>query len=186
MKNIRAARRYATAFLDVAEERHVVDEVAKDLEMVGATLRASRDLRLLMASPVISGARKQAALRELFGKRTGGELQLFIDLLIRKQRETLLPEIVDAFLILRDERAGIVNAEVTTAVQITAAQEEALKHALGLYTGKVVRVRLMCDAALRGGLVAKIGDRVLDGCVRHQLEKLHRRFVEGVARQHRA
>jgi F-type H+-transporting ATPase subunit delta len=177
MKNIKAARRYAMALMAVAEERRVTDAVATDLEAVGRVLAGSRDLRLLVASPVISAGKKLAVFREIFGARTGKETLEFLALLIRKQREALLPAVVEEFLALRDTRANIVNVDVTAAVDLSTSQQTALTGALERRTGKQVRLRLSKDPAIAGGLVVKIGDTVLDGSVRHQLARIRRRFV---------
>jgi len=181
MKNIKAARRYAVALLSVTDERRVVDAVAKDLELVGNTFRVSRDLRMLVASPVISRLKKEAVFRELFAGRIGTETQQFLILLIRKQREALLPAVAEEYLALRDERENIVNVDVTAAVDLTPAQETALSGAMARRTGKQVRLRLSRDPAITGGLVVKIGDTVLDDSVRHQLARIRRRFVEASA-----
>jgi F-type H+-transporting ATPase subunit delta len=177
MKNIKAARRYAMALMAVAGERGVIDAVARDLEAVGQVLRVSRELRVLVASPIVYAAKKEAVFRELFERRVGKETMQFLVLLIKKQREALLPEVVEAFLVLRDERENIVNVDVTAAVDLSPAQETALSGALERKTGKHVRLRLTRDPAITGGLVVKIGDTVLDGSVRHQLARIRRRFV---------
>jgi F-type H+-transporting ATPase subunit delta len=181
MKNLRAARRYAVALLSVAEERRVLESVAKDMESVARTLRASRELQVLVRSPIVTSPRKLAIFRELFSARIGAEAMQFVELLIRKQREALLPEVVEEFLALRDERTQIVNVDVTAAVEIASAQEKELKGVLERQTGKHVRMRVTQDPDIMGGLVVRIGDTVLDGSVRHQLEQLHRRFVEGAS-----
>lgn len=180
MKNLRAARRYAVALLEVAEERHALESVAKDMETVGEALRMSRELRVLVRSPIITSLRKVAIFKELFSTRVGAETMQFLELLIRKQRDALLPELVDEFLALRDERLKIVNVDVSAAVEIADAQQKDLQGVLERHTGKHVRLRITHDPGIVGGLVVKIGDTILDGSVRHQLEQLHRRFVEGV------
>jgi F-type H+-transporting ATPase subunit delta len=177
MKNIRAARRYAVAFFGVAEERGVIDRVAADFDIIGQTLRGSRELRLLLSSPVVSRPRKQAVFHALFDARVGKETGQFLQLLIQKQREALLPELVEEFFALRDARANIVNCDVVTAVPMTTAQEALLRQTLERMTGKGVRIRPTADPSIRGGMVVKIGDRVLDASVRQQLESLRRRFL---------
>ena len=141
MKNIKAARRYAVALLAVAQERGAVDAVAADLEAIGRILAGSRDLRLLVASPIITASRKQAVFRELFGKQVAKETLLFITLLTAKQREALLPAVVEEFLALRDARANVVNVDVTAAVDLTPAQATTLSGTLERQTGKQVRLR---------------------------------------------
>ena len=103
----------------------------------------------------------------------------FIDLVVAKQREKHLPEIIEQFSLLRDEKMGIVSIDVTSAVEFTPSQEKDLGRELERYTKKKVRVRITVDRAIRAGLVVRIGDTVLDASMRRQLELLKARFLEG-------
>ena len=103
----------------------------------------------------------------------------FIDLVIAKQREQHLPEIVEQFGILRDGKMGIVSIDVTSAVEFTPSQHTDLASELERYTKKKVRIRVTVDRAIRAGLVVRIGDTVLDASMRRQLELLKARFLEG-------
>jgi F-type H+-transporting ATPase subunit delta len=181
MKNQRVARRYAVALMEVTEEVKAVDSAALDLAMVGATIRGSRELQLLLASPVIPTVRKKRALKEIFGTRVGVLTMQILELLTTKGREGILPEVIEEFALLRDERAGVVTAEVTSAVDATKEQEEALRRRLEGSTGKTVRLRWRKDPAIRGGLVVRVGDTVLDASIRRQLERLRERLLFGDA-----
>jgi F-type H+-transporting ATPase subunit delta len=181
MKNARAARRYAKALMDVVDERHVVASVAGDLELVEQTLRESRELRRLLDSPVVTPARKKAIFRELFASKIGTETLAFLDLLFTKNREALLPAIVQEYAALSDQRDGIMNADVTTAVELAQPQQERLRAELERYTGKKIRIRAAIDRSLKGGWRVQIGDTVLDASVRRQMELLRQRFLEGGA-----
>ena len=76
-----------------------------------------------------------------------------------------------------DERTGIVEAEVRSAVALSPEQEERLRQQLAGYTGKIVKLRTSVDARIRGGMVARIGDTVFDGSLTTQLQRLHRRLA---------
>ena len=179
MKNLRVARRYAQALLETAGSKQAVEEVARDLESVAAVLNASRELRLLAGSPVVRPARKEAIFRELFGKRVGKGTMEFLAFVIARQREAHLAEIAEQFALLRDAKAGVVGVDVASAVALTAPQEEELTRALGRATGKTVRLRLSVDPSIRGGLLVRVGDTVLDASIRRQLELLKARFIQG-------
>ncbi len=179
MKRTRAARRYAMALMAVAEERNAVDRIAADIELIDATLRVSRDLKLLTVSPVVTPAKKKGAYHAVFADRVGGETMSFLDLLVSKEREALLPEIADQYSRLRDEREGIVRVDVTSAVELAVPQQQKLRERLEKYTGKKVRIRFELDGSLKGGLRVQIGDTVLDASVRRQLELLRAKFLEG-------
>lgn len=184
MRNTRVARRYALALLTAAEGQNIQDAVAVDLEFIGRLTRTTRDLRLLFASPVVSIPRKRAVLHTLFTGRVQPMTLSFIDLLTTKQREVLLPDIVEQFGVLRDLRLGIVNVDVTTAVDLTKEQHGALTKALEQHTQKKVRVRTVLDPTIKGGLRIRVGDTVLDATVMHKLERLHQRFTQGAVFTH--
>jgi F-type H+-transporting ATPase subunit delta len=179
MKNLRAARRYAVALMDEVKERPEFDAVASDLTLIGSMLRGSRELRLLLASPVISEQKKLRVFDALLRTRVSEATMTFIRLLISKQRGTILREIIEQFVLLRDAKLGIVQVDVQSAVGITASQQRTLQDWLDRYTRKKAQLRLAVMPELRGGLLVRIGDTVLDATVRRQLEILRDRFTTG-------
>jgi F-type H+-transporting ATPase subunit delta len=179
MKNVRVARRYARALMEIAEEQKVVDDVARDLTDIGASLATSHDLRVLLSSPVVREGKKKAVFRELWETRVNRTTMAFILLLTHKQREQVLGDVIGEYQALRDEKRGVVGADVRTAVAMSAAQEQDLGARLTRSTGKQVRIRLSVDPAIQGGLVVRLGDTVVDASVRRQLERLRERFRAG-------
>ncbi len=179
MKSIRVARRYAHALMEIAEEQKAADSVAADLAAIEADLKGSRELRLLLSSPVIHEGKKRAVFRELWETRVSRTTMAFVLLLTRKQREGVLPGVIEEFSVLHDQKRGVVGADVRTSVPISAAQERDLSAHLMRSTGKKIRLRTAVDPALRGGLVVRIGDTVVDASVRRQLERLRERFLSG-------
>jgi F-type H+-transporting ATPase subunit delta len=184
MRSTRVARRYAQALMSAAEERKILDATAADLAKIDAVIQGSRDFRLFLASPVISIPRKKSVLQDLFGATVKPETIAFLHLLVVKQREGQLAEIIGQFNALHDAQRGIANVDVTTAVELTAQQHKTLQQQLERWTGKTVRMRLAVDASIRGGLVARVGDTVLDASLSHQLERLRERFARGAALPH--
>jgi F-type H+-transporting ATPase subunit delta len=178
MKNVRVARRYAQALMAVAEEQKDTDRVAADLAIVAASLQHSRELRVLLSSPVVREGKKRAIFQDLWGAGISRSTMAFLVLLTRHHRERVLPEVIEEFHALRDEREGIVTADVRTAVPINGAQQREIGARLTRSTGKKVRLRAAVDPAIRGGLVVRIGDTVVDASVRHQLERLRERLLE--------
>jgi F-type H+-transporting ATPase subunit delta len=179
MKNSRVARRYAAALMDFAGGEKDLDGLAKDLGLIGGTLEASRELRLLVASPVVRPEKKGEVFAALFGKKIGKPAKAFLDLLVEKQREQHLAAIIEQFNSLRDEKMGVVNVHVTSAADLSSAQEKSLQKELGRITGKEVRLTTAVDASIRGGLLVRVGDTVLDASLRRQLEILRDRFLTG-------
>ncbi len=179
MSNLRAARRYAVALLDSAADPRALDATVADLTVVESAVRTSRELQLLLASPVIQAGKKSSIVTEIFGGKIGHATVEFLLLLINKHREHLLADIITQFQALRNERLGIVTIEVSSAVALSDAQQRALQARLGEYTKKNVQVRFTLDNAVKGGLVIRIGDTVLDASLRRQLDLLRERFVAG-------
>lgn len=179
MRTTRVARRYARALMMAAESANAVETIAADLEHIKTALVQSRPLRLFVASPIVSEERKRSVFREVFGPSVSETTLSFLHLLIEKQREDTLPEIIEQYLALRDERDGIVNVDVAAAVDLEPHQEQRLAVQLERYTQRKVRLRFSLDPTLRGGLLVKIGDTVLDATVQHQLERLRDRLAHG-------
>jgi len=163
----------------VAESTNAVETVAADLERIKAALAESRPLRLFVASPIVSEEKKRGVLREVFGTSVGETTLSFLNLVIEKHRENILPEIIEQYLALRDERYGIVNVDVVAAVELAPQQEQRLAEQLERSTRRKVRLRFSLDRTIRGGLLVKIGDTVLDATVRHQLERLRDQLAHG-------
>jgi F-type H+-transporting ATPase subunit delta len=146
---------------------------------MGTIIRGSRPLRRFLESPVVSRPRKKAVVKELFGASVAPAVLGFVNLLVDKQREGELPGIIEQFARLRDERLGIVGAEVASAVDLSSAQQEQIVRQLKQYTRKDVRLETRRDPSLRGGIIVRIGDTVLDASVRRQLERLRDQLVAG-------
>jgi F-type H+-transporting ATPase subunit delta len=158
---------------------NMIDAIAGDLEIIKKTLDGSRELRLFLVSPVVKAEKKTAVLRELFASRIGKVTMTLLELLTEKHREAILPEVIEQYGGLRDAKYGIVNVDVSSAVEISEQQEQNLSEKLEQYTKKKVRVRFALDSSLKGGMVVRIGDTVLDASVKRQLELMRERLTEG-------
>jgi F-type H+-transporting ATPase subunit delta len=178
MRNVRVARRYAQALMTVVEEAGILEQTAAEIQLIGQTVKESRELQLFLMSPIIPLLRKRTVMRALFASRVGTTTMAFLELLVTKQRERLLGDVADQFMALRDEKQGIVEVHVTSAVPMTSEQEQMLANEMRQFTQKAVRPRMYVDPRIRGGLIIRVGDTLLDGSVVHQLEILRGRFAE--------
>jgi F-type H+-transporting ATPase subunit delta len=177
MGNYRVAHRYGTALLQSAEEEHLLEQTALDAEMIAETVRASRELRLALASPVVEKGKKKRILDELFGKRLTPVTARFLDLLTEKDREGQLLDILDEFLHLLDERRGVLRVEVTSAVDLTEAEKAQLSKDLETRTGKSIVPTFRRDPTIIGGFIVRLDDSVIDASLTHQLTLLRERFL---------
>lgn len=169
------------ALMAAAEQQRSIESVSKDMELVGKVLNESRELRLFVASPIISPLKKRVVFDDLFGSRIGKETLTFIHLLTSKSREPVLQEIAEQFKLLHDEKLGVVTVEVRTSVEFNYGQEKELRAELERMTGRKVRLQFVIDSTIKGGIVIRIGDTVLDASVRRQLERIRERFVAAQA-----
>ena len=180
MSEFRAAYRYALALLGVAEEVKKLDVVSADLAALEKLAKDSREFLMFLKSPVVSSEKKKRMLSEILKGKVSDVTLKFVALLVMKGREGLLPAIIQQFMKLRDERLGILNVTARTAVAFNPEQEKQLIRNIEAATKKKVRLSYVIDDSLKGGFVVQHDDTVWDASVRHQLEVLRERFVEGV------
>lgn len=167
------AMRYASALLDLAEESGVTADVERDLGVFEGFLNESADLERLVKSPAFSAEEQLDALGALLGKAGITSLAAnFVKLAARNRRLFVLPDMIKAFRSLLAEKRGEQTAEVTSAVQLSDDHVAALKEALSASSGKSVNIAAKVDPALIGGLVVKVGSRMVDTSLRTKLNSL--------------
>ncbi len=179
MSNLRVANRYASALMALTNEQKKRNAIADDLLMVKTLIDSSRELRRALSSPIINKDKKKAILRGVFHKKVGELVQKYMDAVVDKGREDILHDILTQYFILRDEELGIVRVNVKTSVEFSSKQEKDLQKQLEVMTKKKVEVTFSVDNFLKGGFVARVGDTVLDGSIKRQLEILKRKLKEG-------
>jgi F-type H+-transporting ATPase subunit delta len=172
MSQVIASRRYATALMSAAEEGGFLDKAVEELKTIGEVLENSRELVHALRSPLIKGDKKAHILDELFKGSVSDKMMLFLHLISRKKRAGLLPEIISEFMLIIDEKNGVVNADVTSAVKLSPDQADSLVRKLSVSTGKQIRASMSVDEEMLGGVSVKIGDTIFDGSIRYQLQML--------------
>lgn len=172
MPTTKAARRYATAFLELAKERDEVKDLLEDIEFIHNTLEGSRELVLFLKSPIIRFDDKTQVLEKLFFDEINEPTRLFLKLLARKDRINLLDQIIRAFIEKYKEYAGIITVEVYVARELSDSQLESLHEELEQKTQKKVDMNITLDESLKGGMAIRIDDTVIDGTVKHKLDEL--------------
>ena len=167
------AERYAAALFDLADERRMFDEVASDLREIKAMLTQSADLMRLVRSPVLSRGDQGKAIMAL-AERAGlnSLVRDFLAVVARNRRLFAVPAMIEAYLAKLAERRGEVAAEVTAAQPLSEAQLGALSEQLRRTVGRRVTVDVRVDPALIGGMIVKVGSRMVDGSLRSRLRRL--------------
>jgi F-type H+-transporting ATPase subunit delta len=161
-------------------EKGSTEEVAEALRVFASLLDESKDLRRLVMSPVFSAEEQIKALDPvLAGAEIAGIAANFIRLVASKRRLFVLPEMIAAYRRLHDAAKGVVRADVTVAAPLAAHHESALRDALaGVTGGKAVELGVKVDPALIGGIVVKIGSRMLDASLKTKLNSIRTRMKE--------
>ena len=167
------AGRYASALLDLADDRKALDEVAADLKALRALIDESADLRRLLTSPIYSRAQQSKAIAAILEKAGIGELtKRFVLVVADNHRLFALPAMIEGYLAELARRRGEITAEVTSARSLSDGQQAALLDALRATVGSKVQLDLKVDPALIGGLVVKVGSRMIDSSLRSKLQRL--------------
>lgn len=167
------AERYAGALYDLAEEQKVLDQTADDLRGLATMLDESDDFRRLIRSPVISKEDQAGAANAVVEKAGATELvQRFIGAVAANRRLFALPTIITSFLDLLATRRGVVRAQVTSAQALSESQRQELSDALKASMGNEVSLDVQVNPALIGGLIVRVGSRMIDSSLKTKLERL--------------
>ena len=170
-----SAKRYAQAVFEIAREQNTFDQWLADLARL-ATLAEDPSFQLIMASPRVRIDQKTEILQE----RLEGVSPLarnLAQLLVVKGRVEIIPALLQECRRLVDTHRGVVHARVTTAVPLEPAAEEAVARQLAQLTGKQIVLTAEVDPRIVGGLVARLGDTLIDGSTRGRLENLRRELA---------
>ena len=173
------AGRYASALFELAEEQKQLAQVEQDLISFQELLNESEDLRRLVRSPVFSSDEQSAAISAVLERAgIGGLAANFLKLAARNRRLFAVPDMIRVFRAMCARARGEVEASVASAFPLQDGQVQALKDALKASVGKDVQVNLTVDPELLGGLVVKIGSRMIDSSLRTKLNSLKMRMKE--------
>lgn len=172
MSELTVLRRYAHALYQKAEQQDCIQAVDEDVDLLQQSLRETREFARLVESPAIPQDKKRDVFRALLDERVHPLTLRFLELLVEKDREMLLPELLDTYRALRDEQQGIVEVHASVPAPLDDAERNKLVQRLQTMTGKDIRLEVREIPDLIGGLVIRIGDRVYDGSVRQKLDNL--------------
>jgi F-type H+-transporting ATPase subunit delta len=171
-----SARRFAQAAFQIAEEADRFDEWQRDLDTIAEAFQ-NEDLTMLLNSPQVPVANKLKALEEVLGDGVDPLAKNLAGLLASRSAVSVVAGIRDHFGAMLDARKGVVRADVTTAVQLDEKQTARLAKTLSEVVGADVRVRSHVDSEVLGGMIARVGDKLIDGSVRTKLQELKREIA---------
>ena len=163
---------YAEALFAVARAEGPLAEIEDELFRVAQVVRGNDELRDKLADPHIPVAARGQVVFDLLDGKAQPATTTLVSLVVGNGRVRELPAIVDALVAMTAREANKEVAEVRSAIALTDDQKARLAEALGQATGKQVEVKVIIDPSIQGGVIAQVGDTVIDGSVRRRLEQL--------------
>jgi F-type H+-transporting ATPase subunit delta len=163
---------FATAMLEVARVSGQLSGVEDDLFRFARTFEGSDDLRMALTDPQLPIERRISVIEELMGDKALQTSTALVSMVVATGQSAELPAIVGRFVELAASERDREVAEVRSAIPLEVAQIARLAEALGKATGKTVEVKVIVDPTVLGGIVARVGDTVIDGTVRHRIDEM--------------
>ncbi len=173
-----ASLQYANAMADIALDQGAAEPAAKQLHDFGAAYVESAELRTFLASPAVSVDAKHAVIEKIAARLGASKIiRNFLFVIADHRRTHLIPEVIAAFYEVIRQRQGVAEAEVSSAVELSAAQKKEMAATLARLTGKKIETKYALDPALLGGAVVRIGDTIYDGSLRSRLNEMRTRLA---------
>lgn len=173
MRNTILANRYAKALFAVAKEEDAFTEYADALNSLAETIDTVPEVGDALVNPVYPVEVRVKVMEHIIQSMNASPIMSnFLLLVVRKKRAAVLPEIAEAFQALVDERGNICQGTVVSAMELNEGLRQKVQETLEKLTGKTVVLTAMVDPGIVGGIIAKVGDLVLDGSIKTQLTGL--------------
>lgn len=177
------AGRYAAALYETASEekvlpkyKNMVDTVEGELKGIEKVIEDNPDLQKLLYHPQITPAAKKELLVKLFEGKVSDVTGNFLALLVDRRRETYFTDIVAEFIALANAGRNILAAQIASAVELNDKEKGELNKILGSLAGKKVQTSFTVDPSIIGGVVVRMGDKIIDGSVKTRLASLKERL----------
>jgi F-type H+-transporting ATPase subunit delta len=182
MNDATIGRNYAETLLILSKRENKEEEWGTLIESVAEGMREDRTLRTFLESPKIAAAQKIEILGKALGKRVPHVFLRFLETVITKRRQMVIPSIASEYRALIDESEDRVHATVIVARDPAEPEKDALKRQLSRLYGKKVVPHFSLNPAILGGVIVKVGDTVMDGSVRRRLATLRSRMLASATR----
>ena len=177
MRETTVARNYAEALLELARTDGAIDTYAAAIRQIAELMRTERELRRFLDTPRVEPDEKRAVVRNVFEGRVPDRFLRFLFVVIDKRRQRILPAIADEFADLVNEHYGRLEVGVTTATEPDDELRRALKERLAHVFEKEIFPAYHIDPRILGGVIIRVGDRVMDGSLRRRLQGLRRSLL---------
>ena len=175
-------RNYAEALLALARKSDQIEEFGALINAIATAMGDDRTLRTFLESPKLSASSKIEILEKALGRRVPPLFLRYVETVIQKRRQMLIPQIATEYQSLLDAAENRLHANVTVAREPAEPERDALARQLSRLFGKRVVPHISTNPAILGGVIVKVGDTVIDGSVRKRLSVLKQRMLTTVAR----
>lgn len=182
MNEQRIGRNYAEALLTLARKSGEEEQWGALIDAISVAMRENPTLRTFLESPKLSASRKIELLNKALATGAPPTFLRFLDTVILKRRQMLIPEIASEYRMLIDEAGDRVHVNVTVAREPAEPEKDALAKQLSRLFGKRVVQHISLNPAILGGVIVKVGDTVMDGSVRRRLASLKQRMLATATR----
>ncbi len=178
MSAINVAKRYGKALIEEAQSQGVLEQVFKDFKVLEQATNDSRELKMLLKSPIVTLDKKLSSLKAIFGEKVSTLTNTFLMMLVRKRREANLPEIIIAFFQEYNELKKIKEVELISATELSEEMVTNIMSSVkSQFSGMNLNVTKVVDPSILGGFVIKIGDKVFDTSLQNKLNALKREIL---------
>ena len=177
MNNPRLGGRYAKSLLDLAVEQNQLDTVYADIKLLRAIMKGNPDFVSVLKSPVINNDKKEQIINSILNGRVSNVSTLFIQLLVRKTRESNLPEIVKAFVEQYNKLKDIHHVKITTAIPLSAEGEQVILNKVRSNSSiQNIELETAVDEDIIGGFKLEVGGKLVDATVLRDLNDVKKQF----------
>jgi F-type H+-transporting ATPase subunit delta len=177
MPNPRLASRYAKSLMDLSIEKGQLEQVFADMQWLQAVCKSNRDFLILLRSPIITSDKKIKILNEIARNKLNGITATFNTLLIKKGRESNLPEIASAFISQYKAHKKIHILTLTTASPLSADVKTAIVQQVKATGGsETIELEERIDKGIIGGFVLQVGDKMIDASIAYDLKEIAKQF----------
>lgn len=180
MRSIKLAIRYARALFELAEEQNIRDEVFRDMQLFARVCEENRNFEVMLQSPVIRFDKKNLVIREIFGKHVHSTTMAYLDIITRKRREMIMPEIAEQYAVIYREWKNIRMARMTTAIPMSETTRKRVEDMLSKQLKAEIELQLVVKPELLGGFVLSVEDKMLDASIQRKIKKLTREFAVNI------
>lgn len=168
------AKRYAEALFEVALESQTLDKTKEEINFIANAIDENSDFKIIITHPQVSKEEKKEILSSVFKEKVSSSVLNFCFITVDKGRESYLPEISKEYTILSNLEQGIIEAQAISAISMSDEELKSLEEKFSKQLNKTVIMKPKVDKSILGGVMVKLGDRVIDGSIKGRLESIQK------------